>query len=128
MGRELVPNDFEPITMNRRYFKHKSLRLQERHKMILFVLLQPGVMPPVQYAFVPPDMVNKYNLDEINHKVVNSCEYVQYNDHAADQIMELFKRFGIENNTPIKDDLSNYVDQVPQPFTAHRVVTIGWAP
>ena len=113
---------------------------------ILLVISTPGGSKEENtIALIPADKLDEYDLDLIDGFMVNADDIDPNNKEASDnatgQIINLYKRLGIERQSgwendvetngkvavPIlPTDLAEYLN--PQtPMLVHRVVKIGWA-
>ena len=91
---------------------------------VLFVIDTPGSDEGrPRLALVPFQLVEDIDLVSINGLIVNVSR--NYREKDADEVVKLYKRFGLEENDGPKD-LEKYLE-FSMPLVAHRVVFIGWA-
>lgn len=89
---------------------------------VLFALIRPTeAREPIHFARVPHEIVASYKLHAINGRDVQDKNTT---DAVADQIMDLFGRFGIDEGTR---DLEKYRVPVPERKEDDQVIFLVWS-
>lgn len=92
----------------------------------LIVFLQPDSKDQkVVTALIPRYMLEKYHLDQINGIILDvNCD--QLEDDTLDlEIVELFRRVGLDNGENVIADLEKY-RKYDQPALVDKTYIIGW--
>ena len=91
---------------------------------ILFIIHSPGGSTEDNtIALVPSDLLT-VNLERIHNKIVN-VDKDDDEDYWTEQIIMLYKRFGLEKSK-VTADLIKYLNP-RSPFIVDKVVFIGWS-
>lgn len=91
---------------------------------VLIIVETPGgTTTQNTYAVVPAKLLHDIKLYTLNGLILNKDDATA---KQQEQIINLYKRLGLENGDYTGTDLAQYVEVAP-PFTVDHVLRIGWA-